>query len=253
MTAFYLYAIVECPDMPVPAQPGLEEARLLVIVCRDLAAVISPFAAATAERTDTNLWRHEAVVEALMAQRAVLPVRFGTLLANQAAVRSTLAAGYDEFLASLERVRGRLEMGLHILCEEPALPTGSSRHLSASSGREYLQARLQDERRMQRYRQEVELLVQTLDAELVSIAAASQRHVLVTPRLLLSASYLVGCDRLPAFQQGVAALADAHRHLRFLCTGPWPPYSFVTSGPREQTANGGLVGFSQRGDTYASR
>jgi hypothetical protein len=59
-----------------------------------------------------------------------------------------------------------------------------------------------------------------------STAAASRHTVLETPRLLLTAAYLVEADRVAEFREQVDALASEHRNLGFACTGPWPPYNF---------------------------
>ena len=88
----------------------------------------------------------EAVAEVLMADRAVLPVRFGTVLSNEAAVQDVLAAHYADFVASLDRVRGRVELGLRVLWNsEFRNPKSEIRNLN--SGRAYLMARLEEERR----------------------------------------------------------------------------------------------------------
>ncbi len=42
--------------------------------------------------------------------------------------------------------------------------------------------------------------------------------------LVLRTAYLLEAARAPAFD----ALRPAYPHLRFLLSGPWPPYTFVT-------------------------
>jgi hypothetical protein len=46
--------------------------------------------------------------------------------------------------------------------------------------------------------------------------------------LLFTAAFLVR-DNIEPFRQRVHELAAERRDLRFLCTGPWPPYHFVPS------------------------
>ena len=46
-------------------------------------------------------------------------------------------------------------------------------------------------------------------------------------RDLLRAAYLVDRDGSAGFAAAVATHQRAHPHLRLLCTGPWPPYSFA--------------------------
>ena len=107
MSKFYLYAITDRPESPLPVIPpvdkesgnGLEDATTISLEYRAIAAVISPIGVSEAPATEANLWRHEAVVEALMTDRTVLPVRFGTILADETAVRSFLAAHYAGLVA----------------------------------------------------------------------------------------------------------------------------------------------------------
>jgi hypothetical protein len=227
----YLYAITNRPDLPVPAEPGLEGTSLFNLTYQDIAAVVSPLTIAEMPPTEDNLWRHEAIVEALMADRTVLPVRFGTVLADDAAVQAALAAHYADFVTNLERVRGRVELSLRVLWELADSEwqiADSSQRPSATSGRAYLLARLEEERQRQAWHQQAEALAGELHTPLARLAVESTRQVLITPRLLLTAAYLVEQNKVAAFQREVEALGAAYPALRFLCTGPWPAYNFVT-------------------------
>jgi hypothetical protein len=229
----YLYAITNQPEEPVPSEPGLEGASPLSLAYQDIAAVASPLTIVKVTPTEDNLRRHETIVEALMADRTVLPVRFGTVLTDEAAIRTGLAAHYADFVASLDRVRGRVELGLRVLWDDDTQPPqpspagggGSGR----GSGRSYLMARLEEERQVRAWRQRAEALAEELHTPLAQLATESTRQVLITPRLLLTAAYLVEREQVVAFRREVEALSTAYPALRFLCTGPWPAYNFVTT------------------------
>jgi hypothetical protein len=246
----YLYSITDQPELPVPAEPGLEGTSLSSLPYQDIAAVVSPLPIAKVPPTEDNVWRHEAIVEALMADRAVLPVRFGTVLADEAAVQATLAVHYADFVASLDRVRGRVELSLRVLSSpevfqvpqsSPKFPSisqrnsGELREISEDSGRAYLMARLEEERQRQAWRQRAEALAEELHAPLAQLAVESTRQALITPRLLLTAAYLVERDQVAAFRREVETLNATYPTLRFLCTGPWPAYSFVTTTVMRET------------------
>jgi len=230
----YLYAITDLPDLPTDlTEPGLDGAGLREIVWEDLAAVVSSTTDGAALPTESNLWRHEAVVEALMAARAVLPVRFGTMLLDEDAAREILAANSGVFTPNLEHVRGRVEVGLKVLWNEEGVATsGVPRATESDNGRSYMLARVAEERALGIVRKRAETLSADLHSVLVGLAADSRRHTLATPRLLLTAEYLVGRNQIDAFRGQVDSLSADHPALRFLCTGPWPPYSFVTASVR---------------------
>ena len=78
----------------------------------DLAAICAPAQEEEREITADTLWRHEQVVEALMQDRDLLPVRFGTRLDDDAAAARSLAGRRDEFKRALEHVRGAVELSV---------------------------------------------------------------------------------------------------------------------------------------------
>lgn len=233
----YLYAITDRPEAPLPETPGLEDAPLFSLSHRDIAAVASSLTG-TVSPVETNLWRHEAVLEDLMTDRAVLPVRFGTVLADEDALRHVLMAHYASFAADLNHVRGRVEVGLRVLWDEEQDSNGArersgrgtGERASTGSGRVYMMARLEEERQRRAHRERAEALAMDIHTPLANQAVDSTDEVLVTPRFLLTAAYLVERDEVEGFQRQVQALNPAYPALRFFCTGPWPAYSFVTAG-----------------------
>ncbi len=234
----YLYAISDRPGAPVPPGAALEGMDgdpicLISIAYRGIAAVVDPLAA-VGRPTEDNLWRHEAVVEALMAEQTVLPVRFGTLLADEAAVQAALAAHYDEFVADLRRLSGKIELGLRVLWEEdaPASQISPADRIVGrpGSGRAYVMTRLEQERQIRAWRQRAEALASDIHIAMAQQAVETTYHVLTTPRTLLTAAYLVDREQVPSFHRQVGTLSSDHPSLHFLFTGPWPPYSFVTVG-----------------------
>ena len=256
---FYVYAITDRPEEPLPSQLGRDDAELAQIAWRDIGAVISASGGSRSAATSDDLWRHERVVEALMAGRAVLPARFGTSLPSRQQISDMLSRSYAQFIQDLERVRGHIEIGIRFLATAEHQPTDSSPvrdapdaaaaqsgnsappHVAANGfdrsgpgpGTAYLQAKV-TKQRSSRNRRRVELgIVQELCAALVSQATASRLEAEPADRQGISASFLVPRDRLASFQAIVGRIADAHPELALLCTGPWPPYSFVTANATE--------------------
>lgn len=224
----YLYAITNCPHAALPALNGLADSTLVSLPYREIAAVVS-VVPSTIASSEANLWQHEAVVEALMAERTVLPVRFGTILRDETAIQTSLQEHYVNFTANLERLHDRVELSVRVVWEEasndsaadPAAPV-------ATSGRAYMLERLVAMQRGQAQREQAEQLATTLHTVLARLAVAHTRRVLATPRLLLSGAYLVERRQVDAFQEEVQRLGLAHPDLHVLCTGPWPAYHFVT-------------------------
>jgi len=226
----YVYAIIDRPTIPVPDIPGLEGTALDTLPYRDIGAVVSLSTMSKVPPIEANLWQHETAVEALMTDHSVLPVRFGTMFPDEAAVQAELSTHYTEFTAGLKRVRGYVELGLRVLWDNDSdLPLTPDQQLlpSPGSGRAYMLARLEEECKLQVRRERANALAEDIHTPLARLAAETTRQTLITPRLLLTAAYLVKREQVAAFRQEVEMLNSTYPRVRLLCTGPWPPFSFV--------------------------
>jgi hypothetical protein len=217
----WVYGICDRPHTPAPRRRGLAQAPLDGVREGGLLAVISRHVHPPGDPAPDTLWVHERVIERLMTDRAVLPMRFGTRLADDDALREKLAARQQEFLTALDRVRGRVEIGVRAMqplaAQDVAAPPPAR---DALSGRAYIEGKLRNGRRVDRE-------VAALHEPLAALASASTRHAARRPDELLRASYLVDRGAVARFRGTVERLQRADPGVAILCTGPWPPYSFV--------------------------
>jgi hypothetical protein len=235
----WVYAICERPDMPLSRRRGIAQAPLDGVREGELLAVISRHVHAPSDPALDTLWVHERVVERIMLDRAVLPMRFGSKLADEAALRHVLATRQDEFLATLARVRGRVEVGVRAMRPGGAAAAGVDGPSAlparvVTTGREYLEAKLRNGRL-------AEHEATALHEPLAKLAVEVNRQPARAPDELLRASYLIDRPDLARFRGTVERLQRAHPDVAILCTGPWPPYSFVTvkaAAPAQPLAGG---------------
>jgi len=203
----YLYAIAKGLST-VPDVQGLEGARLDRRRSGDFDLVVSEHAAEV-EPSEEAVLVHARVVEALMPNAdALLPARFGLALADTAVLEQALREKAGTLEESLERVRGRVELGVRVVGEQSA-------PRDAENGREYLETR----------RRQV-AAADELHESLAARARASARGN-ASGGLVLSGAYLVDPVSIPAFREAVDELESEHPSLSFALTGPWPPYSFA--------------------------
>ena len=207
----WVYAICDRPDTPAPRRRGLAQAPLDGVREGGLLAVISRHVHPPGDPAPDALWAHERVIERLMTDRAVLPMRFGTRLADDDALREKLAVRQQEFLTALDRVRGRVEIGVRAMQPLAAQEVTAT---PAPSGRAYIEGKLRNGRE-----------ATAVHEPLAALAAASTRHAVHRPDELLRASYLVDRAAVAGFRAAVERVQRPD--LAVLCTGPWPPYSFV--------------------------
>jgi hypothetical protein len=215
----YLYAISDSPSRP--DVPGLQGAALSAGGREGLFAIWSEHEDPRIEADETALWEHERVVEALLEEGTVLPMRFGSWRQDRAAVLDLLEERRDEFETGLERVRGAVEIGVRALvqgepAERVAAPADASR-----PGTAYMLTRLNEEQRSA-------AIAAHIHEPLVALSRAS-----TTRRTSLSDSintaYLVARDDVGPFRAAVEKLDGAVEDATIVCTGPWPPYSFTPS------------------------
>jgi hypothetical protein len=199
-----VYAVCDRPEVP-PPEP------LDAVRAGDVLAVFGPHVPPQEGAAADALWEYERVVEELMAERTVLPMRFGTVLPDAGALREAVAARHDAFAERLAFVRGRVELGVRAIGTTTA-PAPSP----DASGREYLLARLGSDH-----------AAAELHEPLAARAVASSRHPDGGGEIL-RAAYLVDRDDVASFVGAVERLRGEHPDVAMLCTGPWPPYSFVS-------------------------
>jgi hypothetical protein len=186
-----MYAITSDPTPPLP-----DPSRLATVRAGALLGVWAPLDDdAAGAVTPHDLWRYESVVESLMADRDLLPMRFGTRLPDVATAAQILHERLDHFVAALDHVRGAIELGLRVV----AAP---DRHVDRADA------------------------LEAVHAPLAATVRDSRIHSHAEHELL-RAAYLVDRHAITDVTDRVTGLQRAEPDLRLLCTGPWPPYSFV--------------------------
>jgi hypothetical protein len=192
-------------DDATPLEPPLRAVR-----CDGLSVVCAP--AAEGEVDAEALWKREAVVERLMEDRDLLPVRYGTVVQDERAAVAAVAPQSEALARALDRVRGAVELAVRAVAADaqPAEPA------AGASGRDYLRERVAHER-----------LARALHEPL---AAAARDSVVQDGPGVLRAAYLVARGDVDGFVTLFRALQREHQALAIVCTGPWPPYSFTGGG-----------------------
>ena len=141
----YIYAILDAA--PAELGLGLGGAPLRAVSTGPVAAVVSDHARAP-EAGEEQLWQHESVVEQLMEDAVVLPLRFGTTVTDEEDLVASLRSREEEFLDLLEGVRGAVELSVRAELPHPSqTPVANGDGAAAPSGTEYRRgARLEHER-----------------------------------------------------------------------------------------------------------
>ncbi|MFP5388618.1 MAG: GvpL/GvpF family gas vesicle protein [Thermoleophilia bacterium] len=214
MSVLYVYGITD--SRVEPQLTGLHGAPLQRIEGGELAALVSEHPVAP-ELDEEVLWEHEQVVEELMPLATILPLRFGSSVERAEALVAMMAERREEFLESLDRVRGAVELSVRAELPPPRVEDPPPR---PRSGTDYLMQRAERERRE---REAVELVHRPLAALAKCSMPPAGPH---DPRQF-KAAYLVEKAGVEEFGSRVSELNAGLEDVRVSCTGPWPPYSFV--------------------------
>lgn len=262
-TGWYVYGIVEAGQPPASLAETVEiggspgAARL--IESGGLAAIVSEVdldefdEAALPVRLNDPVWleekarAHERVLEAAALDRTVVPLRFGTIFRHPDEVRKFIAGREATLTEAVERVRGRVELGVKAWADQTRLEAAwneeaSSETTAEEPGRAYLLQRSRDKERDRELAALCEQVVNDAHRRLSALAVAgvvnrTQSRELSgrAEQMLLNAAYLVESGD-SGVQATVAALDAEQRSsgISFELTGPWPPYNFVDLAVAEE-------------------
>lgn len=197
---------------------GAVPADLETVTAAGLTAVVENDAGEADESPLARMLRHADVVGGLLQTAdSVVPARGGSRLDGVAEVRAALRDQSRDLHASLDRVRGCVELA--VACElakdDPARNGGDH----ATDGRAYLADRVHRWRRSDELAQQADGLADLPGVREVRVLSATAGGV--------TASLLVGSDGWESTQ---AAVEDSIRDWpgAARCTGPFPPYSFCS-------------------------
>ena len=237
-TAWYLYGVTVAQAMTC-SREGVGGAAVELVVEGPVAAVVSRLGVGKVRPQRANLAAHHHVLRDLAEERPVLPAVFGTVSGTDAELRRVLRDNQESFALLLERLRGKVEMGLKVYWD---LPNVFEYFVATHQELESMRDRLFRPGRVPTVEEKVEL-----GERFVSLLGQSrQRHAErvqeaiagccaeirnIDPgeeRMILKLACLVQRDRLGEWEEGVkraALLFDDH--YRFEYNGPWPPYNFT--------------------------
>lgn len=238
----YLYCIIACDGPRQFTIKGIGERGdpVYTVNFRDLAAVVSDSPYEHYESTRRNMMAHMRVLDEVMAEHTVVPIRFGSLAPTEEAVRHGLLEARQETLrALLEEFAGRVELGLKafwyedVMYREVIEENPEIRRL-----RDALSERSLEDSYYERIRigEMVEAALEvkreresgTILERLSPLAHKVQVNDCMSERMVLNAAFLVDRRKESAFDEAVHTLdKELGERLLFKCVGPVAPYNFA--------------------------
>ncbi len=224
----YVYALIASSSRVVGS--GMSGERLRAVSAGGIVALVGELRRAP-KPTVTNLRRYAIVIEKAAAQTpAILPVRFGTGMADLDEVTFVLQSRQDALRRRLRAVRGRSQMTIRVVLGKsgksgsdpgddpsPGSDPGDPGHQS-TQGTQYLQQRAISAARAREI------------SGFAPIRAAVKRWVReerVEKRAgVATVNHLIPRSSVDTYRSAVERAAE-YVGLRVLVTGPFPPYAFA--------------------------
>jgi hypothetical protein len=234
----YLYAVTEVPvSSHGEAITGIGGAPIYSLAEGELAVVVSDIGESQIRPERRHIAAHHQVLRHLLERGAILPMAFGIIADNPAAVRRMLKAYHRSFADQLFQLAGKVEMGLRVTLDTPnvfeyyvhrfvelqalrdrMLQGGGSREDKIELGRQFEQ--MLDEAREEAFEKIEEILA--------TVCFAIERNPVKEEQEIANLACLVARDRLSDFEGAIDEVArrfdDDHV---FRYSGPWPPHNFV--------------------------
>ena len=242
----YIYGVIATSQGKTLGQSHLSSSpeEVYTVVHRNLAGVVSDytgadFASLSKEDKLRCLMAHQGVIEGVMKEYTVLPVKFGTLAKDEDEIRRILEQGYEKLGRTLDRIDGLVEIEVaatwdlkkvleEIGDEEEIAQLKHS--MAGKSATEMLETQINAgklvkeslDRRRESYR------AQTLQA-LAETALDMQPNALVVDEMVMNVAFLVQKEKQGDFDRRVERVDEAFNdRINFRVIGPLPPYSFST-------------------------
>lgn len=184
---------------------------------------------------------HDSVVTTVARSGAVVPFRMATVYFDDERVRTLLRDGAAWFGETLARITGHSEWGVKVLLNVDRLPEKAPVTAGGSPSGGAGAAYLRRKREQQMTREHVDQLAvrraEEIHATLTALAVDARLNRPHSPALakqdapmILNGAYLVDNRAVAEFADAVSAQNDRNDEVDIELTGPWPAYSFTTSG-----------------------
>jgi hypothetical protein len=239
----YVYSIVEVAEPRTFGKIGIggRGDEVYTVHYRDLAAVVSRTPLMVYDPTRENALAHEHVNEVLIDSGFTpVPMSFGTLFKTEKDTVEFLKDTYDALRDVLNKMKDKLEFGLKVNWDRDAVLREIEQEneeisrlkaeITSDQQRSTYFARMQLGRLVEQALVErSESIVREIYDELRDAAIASRSNKVIGEKMIMNAAFLVARDKREEFDRHVQEIGKRYGDkLKFVYTGPWPPYNFVT-------------------------
>jgi hypothetical protein len=231
VSGLHLYCLLPAGLAPAAAVVGIDGVAVEAVPSDQLACWVSRHDGPPDATTD-SIQAHNAVVMAAMSSRVTpVPLRFGQWLEDAESVCRSIATDAPRWLDLLHRFAGHAEYGVRIARTRHADALQAARDVHprhAHTGKEYMAVLARRYAVAAEWKDDARRIADDLLATTGDAVTDSRVELPAGAGAMVSLALLVPVARVAEYHETLRRFRSRHDDdLRFLCTGPWPPYSFV--------------------------
>jgi len=243
--AKYIYGFISTNEYQNLGPNGIDQGEVYTFSYKDISAVVSnlqfvEFDHLPKETLLRNLAIYQAVIETVMMNHHIIPLKFGTMVQGEEELRRILEKGYDHINSDLKKMENKMELDVAALWSD--LDT-----VLKEIGQEEGIRKLKEEAASKPPDQIFEVKIKVgklvkasldkrkeecasfiLDA-LKKEAEDHRSHDIMDDSMILNAAFLINKDKQEILEGKVDELDRYYQDkINFRIVGPLPPYSFST-------------------------
>lgn len=215
---------------------GINGAQVLGYPSGDFAVIVSEYIP-NEKLNQQAVVEHGRVVSTCFERTTVLPFRFGTVFENDDALRRSVRANRKQFLASVDRLRGKAEMHLKVVVKDGSLREALNIALPNTVGGAYLTV-LREKASRQRERQ---TKVRALSTQVNKMFHPIEEDICCRKNdagsMMLDIAHLIDHKSIEKYQNRFNSAASQLKGCELVLSGPWPPYHFMPGKLRTVAGN----------------
>jgi hypothetical protein len=238
----YIYGVID--DEPPKGAPGiLMPDGIYAIPYRDIFAVAGDaemvdYAGLPGDAAVRYLVRHQTVIEKVMKDYTIIPMKPGMWVQNEDEVVSVLNTGYHKFKETLDKIRGRIELDitatwidLNAVIKEVS---GENEVMRLKQALLEKDGGITMEDRMKmgmliedRLNTRKKVCAATITETVRDCCRNMKEYPVADGPAIMSAAFFLDKDMRLPFEEKLEALNDRFEgKVHFKCIGPLPPYNF---------------------------
>lgn len=223
----YVYCLADGVERLNQTPAGVSSASVQIVELADgISALVSTCRVDDFQVSRKNALAHHEVVRSITEQITPLPARFGTLVTAEQ-LRNYVSTHQQAIKSQLAHVRGRVEMTVRMIrtiagkdTPKPSNEVGPGTAFLLEKRKELLG----DEAEAAQKAELSAWLRETL-GNLIK-----EEKIALTPSqtvILARADHLIERVNVPEYRTKMAQAVAERPEIRFMVSGPWPPYSFA--------------------------